>query len=89
MAKVLESDLSISAKMVYCALCTFADSETGDCWPTRETLMQYASIGNTRTFAQAIKDLQDHGIITIKLRRKERGTAFGGRLYHVIPGFDD
>ena len=88
MKEVLELELTTQAKCLYCALCTFANGETGECYPTRETLMCYSSIGNERTFAKAVKDLEENGIIRIKERRKERGTAFGGRVYQIIPGFE-
>ena len=87
MKDVLELEMTTQAKMVYCALCTFADGKTGECYPTRETLMYLSSIGNARTFARAIKDLEKNGVIRTKERRKERGSAFGGRVYQIIPGF--
>ena len=89
MADVLEKDLSTQAKMLYCALCIFADKKTGECYPTRETLMHYTSIGNERTFAKGIRELEKNGIIEIRERRKERGSAFGGRVYRIIPGYKE
>lgn len=88
MAFVLEKEeLSTQSKILYCALCTFADKK-GKCYPTREQLMRYTSIGNTRTFASAVKELVENGIIEIEDRRKERASSFGGRIYHIKPGFD-
>ena len=59
------SDLSPTARAVCCALATFMDSRTGECWPSVETLATVLR-RNRRTVQRALREIEDAGWVNVK-----------------------
>ena len=81
---LLSEELSIYEKMVYCVLCSFADNETGICYPSYETIAARAGCSRRKAIA-CIETLVEKGL----LRKEERATKNGGNrtnIYYLHEG---
>ena len=77
--KVIEDTrLKASDKALYSALCLYADNETSECFPSRETLWRTAGISDN-TFRNSLAKLEDLGYIEVK----ERWGKDGRRLSNL------
>lgn len=71
---VLNLPISDRAVRLYGVLSRFADNETGECWPSRQTL--WTRLGcSERSLDAAVKELQAHGAIIKQKRPREDGQA--------------
>lgn len=75
---LLSEELSIYEKMVYCVLCSFADNETGICYPSYETIAARAGCSRRKAIA-CIETLAEKGL----LRKEERATKNGGNRTNI------
>lgn len=75
---LLSEELSIYEKMVYCVLCSFADNETGICYPSYETIAARAGCSRRKAIA-CIETLVEKGL----LRKEERATKNGGNRTNI------
>ncbi len=86
-SRILQSEeLSVFEKMVYCVLHSFADNETGICYPSYETIAARASCSRRKAIA-CIETLTQKGL----LRKEERATKNGGNrtnVYYLHKGVD-
>lgn len=71
------NQLSIEAKAIYSYLASFADKDTGECFPSLDTILSELNISKNR-FYKYIKELEDAGIIE-RQQRKNTST-----LYRII-----
>lgn len=69
--------LSLEAKSIYAYLSSFADNESGECFPSLETILTELNISKNR-FYKYLKELEAAGII----ERKKRKNA--STLYKII-----
>lgn len=75
---LLSEELSIYEKMVYCVLCSFADNETGICYPSYETIAARAGCSGRKAIA-CFETLAEKGL----LRKEERATRNGGNRTNI------
>lgn len=62
---VLEDEkLKAADKSVYSTLCMYADNQTADCWPSRETILNKAGVSD-KTLRNSLKNLEDSGYIKV------------------------
>jgi hypothetical protein len=78
---VLALEVSSNAIRVYCCLRRFADNSTGECYPSRRLLAMRARI-SVSTLDRSIKELADHGAISIRHRKNSAGD-YTSNLYVV------
>lgn len=78
---VMYADISKSAVMVYLVLNRYANSKTGKCFPSRETVIEKARISKN-TLDKCLKELQEIGAISISKRRNGTG-LYASNLYTV------
>lgn len=64
---VRDNTLSITARLIFTVLCTFADKEKRGCWPSNETVAEAAGVSE-RTLIRAYKELETRGVITREAR---------------------
>ena len=87
-SRILQSgELSVYEKMVYCVLCSFADNETGVCYPSYETIAARAGCSRRKAIA-CIETLAEKGL----LRKEERATKNGRNrtnIYYLHEGEDE
>ena len=76
---VLNENLSLAAKVIYCVLKIHENKETHDCYPSVKTLAKEAGMSEN-TVRKAITDLEKLGIIKIK-RRKINKKEWESNLY--------
>ena len=76
---ILNENLSLAAKVIYCVLKIHEDKETHDCYPSIKTLAKEAGMSEN-TVRKAITDLEKLGIIKIK-RRKISKKEWESNLY--------
>lgn len=63
--KVIEDPtLRASDKSVYTTLCMYADNETAEAWPSRDTLMKKSGVSDN-TLRRSLKELSDKGYIEV------------------------
>lgn len=76
--------MSANAKLVFLALCIYAD-DTGLCFPSRRTLAEDASV-SLRTIDRALNELVDMGIIS-RTNQKDAKGALTSNIYqlHIVP----
>ena len=78
-SRILQSgELSVYEKTVYCVLCSFADNETGVCYPSYETIAARAGCSRRKAIA-CIETLAEKGL----LRKEERATKNGGNKTNI------
>lgn len=66
--------LKASDKSVYAVLCMYADNQTMDCFPSRDTIMREAGVSDN-TLRKCIAKLKDFGYIDVEKRANYRGQA--------------
>lgn len=76
---ILNENLSLAAKVIYCVLKIHENKETHDCYPSIKTLAKEAGISEN-TARKAIIDLEKSRIIKIK-RRKINNKEWESNLY--------
>jgi len=70
---IYEDDrLKAADKSVYSVLCMYADNDTFECYPSRETILKKAGISD-HTLRKSLQKLRDLGYIDIKKRYAENG----------------
>lgn len=67
-----DSTLKAADKSVYSILCMYADNNTADCWPSRETLLEKSGVSD-KTLRNSIRKLKERGYIDVIERRAEDG----------------
>src|SRR5690554_6205642 len=73
-AVLKDTELKASDKSVYAVLCMYADNDTSDCYPSRDTLMKEAGVSD-KTLRNSIDKLKERGYIDVKRRNNFRGRA--------------
>lgn len=68
------NSLSLQSKGLYAYLASFADSETGECFPSLETILEENAISKN-TFYKLIKELEKAGVIE-RRQRKYKSTVY-------------
>lgn len=75
MMKIMrDKNISGTAKLIYSYLCAFANSKTGECYPSLSTILEELNISKN-TFYRYIKELEDKKIIERK-QHKNRPTIY-------------
>lgn len=77
-----DKTLSAMAKLVFTALCTFADKDTRGCWPSNKAVAEVASVSE-RTVRRAYKELEERGVISREARFNANGQTSS---YSLIVG---
>lgn len=67
---------------VYCALRSFADNESEECWPSHRTISERARV-SLNTAKRVLKDLRDEGWIGWVERRQANG-SLTSNMYQVF-----
>ena len=81
--KVIEDEtLKASDKSLYAALCMYADNDTSECFPARETLWKKAGISD-KTFRNSLEKLEERGYIKVVPRHSEDGRRLSN-LYVLL-----
>lgn len=73
-----DENLRASDKSIYSVLCMYANNDTLDCFPSKETILKKAGIGD-KAFRTSIKRLVDEGYIDIEKRFSEDGRRMSNR----------
>lgn len=68
---------------VYCALASYADWDTGVCWPSRQTIADVAGV-SLSTVKRSLGKLEAMGAIQINHRRED-GTDMHATNLYVLP----
>ena len=72
---VRDKELSLTARLIFTVLCTFADKDKRGCWPSNEAVAEAAGVSKS-TVIRAYKELEARGVIA----RSERfNKAEGGQ----------
>lgn len=69
-----DESLKASDKSVYAVLCMYADNNSSECWPSRETIMKKAGISD-HSLRKSLRKLQDAGYIHVEKRNNYAGQA--------------
>ena len=87
-AVIEDETIKASDKSVYSVLCMYADNNTADCWPSRDTLLKKAGISD-RTLRNSLKTLEERGYIEVIKRYADNGRQLSN-LYVLldVPGKD-
>lgn len=80
-AVMMDESLKASDKSVYAVLCMYADNNTSDCWPSRDSIMKKAGISD-HSLRKSIRILKDAGYIEVRKRTNSRGQA--SNLYILL-----
>jgi len=82
---VLYLPITASAVRVYCTIRRHADNKTGQCFPSRKLIAHKANMSTT-TVDRSIKELVEHGAITVRKRKSKNGD-WSSNLYtiHSMP----
>lgn len=75
-------NLSAGAKGLYCYLASFADSETGECFPKLATILEEMAISEN-TFYKYLKELEKENVVERKQRKMK--TTIYKILNHIVP----
>jgi len=59
-------------RVVYVALTLFADAETGECWPSRETLAEHTGL-SPRSVTRYVAELVRLGLVEVQATYDRRG----------------
>lgn len=73
-----------AALRVLLALASFADNETGVCWPSRKTIAEKARL-SVESVKRGLKELIGRGLIEVKKRRVRSSTVYTTRMTTVAP----
>ena len=79
-----ESDLSFTAKGVYCLLRQFADNTTLRCWPSVGRMSELSGLSKP-TLRKALKDLAKHHCLLIMHKVSGRGVICSNRYQLLCP----
>lgn len=79
---VLDLPVSAQAIRTYCCLRRYADNKTGECYPSRRTLAMRSRM-SVATLDRCLKELVEHGAITVQRRRNSHGD-WSSNLYTVL-----
>ena len=79
---VLYAGISAHAVKLYCVLARYADKDTGDCFPSRNTIAEKAGFSE-RTISKATAELVLIGALIVKRRFSDDG-GYMSNLYTVI-----
>ena len=71
LAVLTDPDLSVHAKLVYCALAKFANNTTGICWPQLDTIAEVAGV-HRATVARELKNLRAKDLVKWTTTRSKR-----------------
>jgi hypothetical protein len=82
-----DEDLGAAQKMVYVALCYFADNVTGTLKTHRKTIAEIASCG-LRTLDAALKVLEERGYVSVT-RRQSKGKYRLANIYALLNFWTD
>jgi len=81
--KVIEDETLKSAdKSLYATLCMYADNETAECFPSRETLWRKSGMSD-KTFRNSLRNLEEKGYIKVIPRHSEDGRRLSN-LYVLL-----
>jgi len=73
--------VSLGARGLYLVLASYADSQTRECYPTKNTLRYVCGLSNT-TLTKYLDELKFAGMIEIRReRQKGRKNLFGNNVY--------
>lgn len=71
-----DKTLNYLTLLVYGVLCSFADNDTGECFPSIDTIAQETQLSNP-TVIKCLKELIDKKYVTKQVRK--RGTKFNNK----------
>lgn len=80
-AVMKDTSLKASDKSVYAVLCMYADNNTADCWPSRNTIMKEAGISD-HSLRKSLRILKEAGYIEVRKRYNSGGQA--SNLYVLL-----
>ena len=69
---VRDTKLSLTARLIFTVLCTFADKDKRGCWPSNEAVAEAAGVSKS-TVIRACKELEARGVIARSDRFKDGG----------------
>lgn len=78
-----ESGISDRALRLWTILYSYADRETGSCWPHRATLAKRLRVSSSRTVDRYMKELVKIGCVEIEHRFTDSGAQIGS-VYHLF-----
>lgn len=76
-----DTRLKAADKSVYAVLCMYADNDSSDCYPSRETLMKEAGVSD-HTLRKSVAKLKGFGYVDVEKRTNHRGQA--SNLYILL-----
>lgn len=76
-----DTTIKASDKAVYSILCMYADNNTSDCYPSRETIIKEAGVSDN-TLRKSIRKLKEKGYIGVERRASRYGRA--SNLYTLL-----
>src|SRR5690625_2425441 len=80
---VIDSEtVNATDKSLYAALCMYADNDTAECCPARETLWKKAGISD-KTFRKSLRNLEEKGYIKVVPRHSNDGRRLSN-LYVLL-----
>lgn len=82
---ILFSGISDGAVRLYAVLCTYADSKTLQCWPSRAALAADMNKKRAHTIDPYLKELEELGAIRITRRKKKDSLENTSHLYTLLP----
>lgn len=80
---VIYSDISANAIRLYCVLARHSDKDTGNCFPSRNTLMELSQQSKA-TLSASTKELAKIGAVVVIRRYGEDGKDYLSNLYKII-----
>ena len=69
---VRDKELSLTARLIFTILCTFADKDKRGCWPSNEAVAEAAGVSKS-TVIRACKELEARGVIARSDRFNDGG----------------
>lgn len=86
---VRDKELSLTARLIFTVLCTFADKDKRGCWPSNDKVAEAAGVSKS-TVIRACKELEARGVIARSDRFKEGGqiSSYTHIVGHNAPCYD-
>ena len=78
---IKDTTLKASDKSVYMVLSLYADNDTSECYPKRDTLIRTAGVSD-KTLRNALNRLEERGYIAVEYRR--RNGKQSSNLYRLL-----
>ena len=86
---IRDKELSVTARLVFTVLCTFADKDNRGCWPSNDKVAEAAGVSKS-TVIRACKELEARGVIARSDRFEKGGqiSSYTHIVGHNAPCYD-